>query len=134
MSGVTAPPWRSRVYLASGKVGNKSIASFQAHQACPLDAQLLTYRFGAANRRFGPHPDVGTHRAIGHRPHRHIGPPVESELPLRVGQWARATASSTRDVDCVRSMRNRRFEIANQKSNARETRGKSCRPLAASGR
>jgi hypothetical protein len=30
MSGVTAPPWRSRVYLASGKVGNKSIASFQA--------------------------------------------------------------------------------------------------------
>jgi IS30 family transposase len=30
MSGVTVPPWRSRVYLASGKVGNKSIASFQA--------------------------------------------------------------------------------------------------------
>ena len=30
MSGVTVPPWRLRVYLASGKVGNKSIASFQA--------------------------------------------------------------------------------------------------------
>jgi ATP-dependent exoDNAse (exonuclease V) alpha subunit len=29
-SGVTVPPWRSRVYLASGKVGNKSIASFRA--------------------------------------------------------------------------------------------------------
>jgi hypothetical protein len=30
MSGVTVPPWRSRFYLASGRVGNKSIASFQA--------------------------------------------------------------------------------------------------------
>ena len=30
MSGVTVPPWRSPVYLASGKVENKSIASFQA--------------------------------------------------------------------------------------------------------
>ena len=31
MSGVTEPPRRSRVYLASRKVGNKSIASFQAY-------------------------------------------------------------------------------------------------------
>jgi hypothetical protein len=30
MSGVTVPPWRSRVYLASEKVGNESIASFRA--------------------------------------------------------------------------------------------------------
>jgi hypothetical protein len=30
MSGVTVPLWRSPVYLASGKVENKSIASFQA--------------------------------------------------------------------------------------------------------
>jgi hypothetical protein len=30
MAGVTAPPWRSRFYLASSKVRNKSIASFQA--------------------------------------------------------------------------------------------------------
>jgi hypothetical protein len=28
------------------------------HQACPLYAQLLTYRCGAANRRFGPKPAV----------------------------------------------------------------------------
>jgi len=30
MAGVTEPPWRSRFYLASRKVRNKSIASFQA--------------------------------------------------------------------------------------------------------
>jgi hypothetical protein len=30
MSGVTVPSWRSRVYLANGKVGNKSMASVQA--------------------------------------------------------------------------------------------------------
>ena len=60
---------------------------------------------------------------IGHRPHRHIGPLVD--LPLRVTPAARATASSTRD---------QRFAIANQTSNARETRGKSYQPLAASGR
>ena len=54
MSGVTVLPWRSRIYLASGKVGNKSIASFRAcfrHSAIP---QLLAYCRGAANRRFGP--------------------------------------------------------------------------------
>jgi hypothetical protein len=30
MSGVTVPPWRSRVYLTSRKIRNKSIASFRA--------------------------------------------------------------------------------------------------------
>ena len=30
MSGVTVPPWRSRVYLATSKVRDKSIESFQA--------------------------------------------------------------------------------------------------------
>ena len=30
MSGVTVPPWRSRVYLANGKVGNKSVMSSHA--------------------------------------------------------------------------------------------------------
>ena len=33
------------------------------HQACPLYAQLLTYRCGAANRRFGPKPEVTAWRA-----------------------------------------------------------------------
>jgi len=52
--GVTAPPWRSRLYLASGKVGNKSIGSFQARiRHVRYNPQLLTYRRGAANRRFG---------------------------------------------------------------------------------
>jgi hypothetical protein len=54
MSDVTAPPWRSRLYLASGKVGNKSIGSFQARiRHVRYNPQLLTYRRGAANRRFG---------------------------------------------------------------------------------
>jgi hypothetical protein len=53
MSGVTVPPWRSRVYLASGKVGNKSIGRFEHASGTSLYPQLLTYRCGAANRRFG---------------------------------------------------------------------------------
>jgi hypothetical protein len=35
MSGVTVPPWRSRDYLASGKVGNRSIASFSLRRSEP---------------------------------------------------------------------------------------------------
>jgi hypothetical protein len=30
------------------------------HQAWPLYAQLLTYRCGAANRRFGPKPGIAS--------------------------------------------------------------------------
>jgi UvrD-like helicase C-terminal domain len=48
MSGLSVPAWRSRVDLASGKVENKSIASCQACR-CPLYAQLLTCRCGAAH-------------------------------------------------------------------------------------
>jgi hypothetical protein len=58
MPDVAAPPWRSRFYLASGKVGNKSIASFQACTGMTDLPQLLTYRRGAANRRFGPVSDI----------------------------------------------------------------------------
>ena len=55
MSGITEPPWRSRVYLATSKVRDQSTELFQSmHQAGPLYPQLLTYRCGAANRRFGP--------------------------------------------------------------------------------
>ena len=32
------------------------------HQTGPLYPQLLTYRYGAANRRFGPAPEVNTRR------------------------------------------------------------------------
>jgi hypothetical protein len=52
MSGVPAP-------LASRKVRNKSIASFQgAPGRSAIPPQLLTYRRGAANRRFGPAAEV----------------------------------------------------------------------------
>jgi hypothetical protein len=40
----------------SGEQVNCVISSM--HQACPLYAQLLTYRCGAANRRFGPTAEV----------------------------------------------------------------------------
>ena len=42
----------------SGEQVNRVVSSM--HQACPLYAQLLTYRCGAANRRFGPGPDSCT--------------------------------------------------------------------------
>ena len=59
MSGVTVPPWRSRFYLASGKVREQvNCVVSSMHQACPLYPQLLTYRCGAANRRFGPVTEV----------------------------------------------------------------------------
>ena len=35
---------------------NRVVSSMQ--QACPLYAQLLTYRWGAANRHFGPTAEV----------------------------------------------------------------------------
>ena len=45
--------------------GNKSIASFQAcNQAGPLYPQSLTYRRGAANRRFGPKPGIASFSSI----------------------------------------------------------------------
>jgi hypothetical protein len=62
MAGVTEPPWRSRFYLASGKVGNKSIGRFEHALGTSLYPQLLTYRCGASNRRFGAkrrHPALG---------------------------------------------------------------------------
>jgi hypothetical protein len=40
----------------SGEQVNCVVSSM--HQACPRYAQLLTYRRGAANRRFGPEGDV----------------------------------------------------------------------------
>ena len=59
MSGVTVPPWRSRFYLASRKIRNKSIASFRAcTRHVRYNPKLLTYRGGAANRRFGPGTEV----------------------------------------------------------------------------
>ena len=54
MSGVTEPPLRSWFYLASSTVRNKSIASFQACTRHVRIPPILTYRGGAANRRFGP--------------------------------------------------------------------------------
>jgi len=47
MAGVTEPPWRSRFYLASRKVRNKSIASFQASKgmsALPPIADVSLWR------------------------------------------------------------------------------------------
>ncbi len=57
MSGVTAPPWRSRLYLASRKCGTSQLHR-SMHQIGPLYSQLPTYRCGAANRRFGPISDI----------------------------------------------------------------------------
>jgi hypothetical protein len=55
MSGVTQPPWRRGLIWRAGKYGTG-----QLHRCrCPLYAQLLTYRRGAANSRFGPLADVG---------------------------------------------------------------------------
>jgi hypothetical protein len=42
----------------SGEQVNCVVSSM--HQACPLYPQLLTYRRGAANRRFGPGGDIST--------------------------------------------------------------------------
>ena len=46
----------------SGEQVNCVVSSM--HQACPLYAQLLTYRCGAANRRFGPLADMAPLRAL----------------------------------------------------------------------
>jgi hypothetical protein len=42
----------------SGEQLNCIVSSM--HQAWPLYAQLLTYRCGAANRRFGPKPGIAS--------------------------------------------------------------------------
>jgi hypothetical protein len=46
----------------SGEQVNCVVSSM--HQACPLYAQLLTYRCGAANRRFGPTPGIASFNSI----------------------------------------------------------------------
>jgi hypothetical protein len=47
-------------------------------QACPLYAQLLTYRCGAANRRFGPDSDIAGALQI------HITRKIDWKLLLRI--------------------------------------------------
>ena len=59
MAGVTEPPWRSRFLFGeqeSTEQVNCIVSSM--HQAGPLYPQLLTYRCGAANRRFGPTTEI----------------------------------------------------------------------------
>ncbi len=59
-------PWRSRVNLASGEVGEAS--QLRLFRACfgifAIPPELLTYRCGAANRRFGPKPGITSFNSI----------------------------------------------------------------------
>ena len=80
MSGVAVPPWRSRVYLASGKLENKSIASFQActrqvrftpNCSRIAAAQQMTFR---ANRR---------HRGVGRSSPSPTMPSVQAARSIR---------------------------------------------------
>ena len=58
MSGVTMAVADLFGERESGEQVNCVVSSM--HQACPLYAQLLTCRCGAANRRFGPEMEVNT--------------------------------------------------------------------------
>ena len=72
MSVVTVPPWRSRFYLAQENTEQVNCLVSKHAPGMSAIPQLLTYRRGAANRRFGPLGDV-----VGEVIHRHASPQRE---------------------------------------------------------